>query len=84
MPRSTQIVGPVCETADVLGRDISLPAVLRGDLLAIMTAGAYGTVMASNYNARRRPAEVAVSVDGSGWSLIRRRETWQDLIEAEL
>lgn len=79
-----EVVGPVCETTDVLGHAVPLPRTQAGDLLAILTAGAYGMVMASNYNARPRPAEVAVAEDGAMWYLVRRRETWQDLIAAEL
>ncbi len=79
-----QVVGPVCETTDVLGRGVALPPVKPNDCLAILTAGAYGMVMASNYNARPRPPEVAVSEDGDSWYLVRRRETWQDLIAHEL
>ena len=79
-----QVVGPVCETTDVLGRGVVLPPVKPNDYLAILTAGAYGMVMASNYNARPRPPEVTVSEDGDSWYLVRRRETWQDLIAQEL
>ncbi len=81
---AVQVVGPVCETTDVLGRGINLPPVQPNDCLAILTAGAYGMVMASNYNARPRPPEVAVSEDGNSWYLVRHRETWQDLIAHEL
>jgi diaminopimelate decarboxylase len=77
------VVGPVCETADVLGRDVLLTEVQPGDLLAILTTGAYGMVMASNYNARPRPAEVVVSADGQRWLVARRRETWADLVTIE-
>lgn len=77
-----QVVGPVCETADILGRDIPLPDVKPGQLLAILTAGAYGMVMASNYNARPRPAEVMIDLQGH-CQLIRRRESWEDLIWPE-
>jgi diaminopimelate decarboxylase len=77
------VVGPVCETADVLGRDVMMPEVQPGDLLAILTTGAYGMVMASNYNARPRPAEVVVSEDGLRWQVARRREMWADLVEME-
>jgi diaminopimelate decarboxylase len=77
-----QVVGPVCETADVLGRDVPLQEVQPGDLLAVLTAGAYGMVMSSNYNARPRPAEVVV--DETGWRIARRRETWDDLVKLEL
>ena len=82
--QTVQVVGPVCETTDVLGHDIELPPIARGDCLAVMTVGAYGMVMASNYNARPRPPEVAISEDGNSWYLVRRRETWQDLIMHEL
>lgn len=73
-----QVVGPVCETTDVLGRDVLLPDVQAGDLLAILTAGAYGMVMASTYNARPRPAEVWV--EGEKAVIVRQRETWDDLL----
>ncbi len=79
-----QVVGPVCETTDVLGRDVSLPPLAAGDCLAMLTAGAYGMVMASNYNARPRPPEVVVGVDGGTWYIARRRETWDDLVAAEM
>jgi diaminopimelate decarboxylase len=81
--QKVQVVGPVCETADVLGQEVSLPEVQPGDLLAILTTGAYGMVMASNYNARLRPAEVAIAPDGKLWSIARQRETWDDLIRLE-
>lgn len=79
----TQVVGAVCETTDVLGRDVTLPQLKSGDGIAILTAGAYGSVMASNYNARPRPAEVVVTADGEGWFVARQRETWADLIAHE-
>lgn len=79
-----QIVGPVCETTDVLAHDALLPPVTRGDCLAVLTAGAYGMVMASNYNARPRPPEVVVAEGGDRWYLARRRETWHDLVIHEL
>jgi diaminopimelate decarboxylase len=75
------IVGPVCESADVLGTDRELPEVRRGDRVLIMTAGAYGSAMSSNYNSRPRAAEVMV--EGSTHRSIRRRETWNDLIALE-
>ena len=75
------IVGPVCETGDTLGNDRALAEVARGDRLLIMDAGAYGMTMASNYNSRPRPAEVLV--DGKFHRLIRRRETWDDLVKLE-
>lgn len=80
----TQVVGPVCETTDVLGRDVPLPELSAGDGIAILTAGAYGAVMASNYNARPRPAEVVVNPDGTSWRIVRQRETWEDLLRGEL
>jgi len=74
------VVGPVCESADFLARERRL-AVRPGDLLAVMSAGAYGMVMSSNYNTRPRPAEVMVS--GASASLIRERETLDQLFAAE-
>jgi len=74
------IVGPVCESADFLARERRL-AVRPGRLLAVMSAGAYGMVMSSNYNARPRPAEVLVS--GTDAQLVRRRETTQELLALE-
>jgi len=75
------VVGPVCETTDFFAVQRSLPAVRPGDLLAVMSAGAYGFVMASNYNSRCRPAEVMV--DGAAHRLVRRRETPEDLLRLE-
>jgi diaminopimelate decarboxylase len=78
----TDVVGPVCESGDFLAKDRYLPASLkRGDLLAVFSAGAYGMAMSSNYNGRRRAAEVLV--DGTQTKLIRRRETFEDLVRAE-
>ena len=74
------VVGPVCESGDWLGRDRQL-AVDEGDLLAILSAGAYGFVMASNYNTRPKPAEVMV--DGENAYIIRARENTQDLFASE-
>lgn len=81
--QSVHIAGPVCETTDMLARDVSLPEMKPGDLLAVMTAGAYGMVMASNYNMRTRPPEVVVSDDGTHWWVARERETWDDLLRGE-
>ena len=75
------VVGPVCETGDFLARDRELPIVSEGDLLAILDAGAYGMVQASNYNTRPRPAEVLVN--GRSVKLIRRRESVADLFRQE-
>ncbi|MBI3208067.1 MAG: diaminopimelate decarboxylase [Candidatus Solibacter usitatus] len=76
------VVGPVCETGDYLARDRELANVLPGDLVAISTAGAYGFVMSSNYNARPRAAEVMVA--GDGWRIVRQRETFDDIIRGEM
>ena len=76
------VVGPICESGDFFARGRELPVVNEGDLLAILDAGAYGMALASNYNTRRRPAEVLV--DGKSVKLIRRRETMDDLLRPEL
>jgi len=78
----TDVVGPVCESGDYLAKDRWLPELLRGDLLATFSAGAYGMAMSSNYNSRRRAAEVLV--DANKHRLIRRRETYDDLVRCEL
>ncbi len=75
------VVGPVCETGDFFARDRELPAVREGDLLALLDAGAYGMVLASNYNTRPRPAEVLVA--GKAAKVIRKREKVADLLRAE-
>jgi diaminopimelate decarboxylase len=77
----TDIVGPVCETGDFFARDRDLPVVDEEALLAILDTGAYGMVLASNYNTRPRPAEVLVS--GKSVKVIRRREKVSDLMRAE-
>jgi diaminopimelate decarboxylase len=79
--RRVDVVGPVCETGDFLARDRNLERVEAGDLLAVRDTGAYGFVMASNYNMRPRAAEALVA-DGAV-RLIRRRETFEDLIRTE-
>jgi diaminopimelate decarboxylase len=79
--RQYEIVGPVCESGDVVGRDRMLTPLSVGDLVAICDAGAYGAVMASNYNRRPLPAEVLV--DNGTWRVIRRRQTLQDLLSLE-
>jgi len=76
------IVGPVCESGDFFALDREMPEVRAGDLLAIMSAGAYGFVMASNYNSRPLPAEALVR--GDRFALIRKRQTWQDLVRDEV
>ncbi|MEK7879067.1 MAG: diaminopimelate decarboxylase, partial [candidate division NC10 bacterium] len=75
------VVGPICESGDFLAQDRELPEAAEGDLLAVMSAGAYGFAMASNYNARPRAAEVLV--DESRYSVVRQRETYENLIAGE-
>ncbi|MBX7490164.1 diaminopimelate decarboxylase [Helicobacter turcicus] len=75
------IVGPICESGDYLGKNISLPLLEQGDILAILSAGAYGFSMASNYNTRPRCAEVAI--EGGEMRLVRKRECFEDLIALE-
>ena len=75
------IVGPICETGDFIAREFDIVSPEQGDLLAVMSAGAYGFSMASNYNSRMRTAEVLV--DGSDYHIIRRRETFDDLVQCE-
>lgn len=72
------VVGPVCESGDFLAKKRTIQKSEHGDLLAVMSAGAYGMVMASNYNARRRPAEILV--DGNTFKIIRARETFEHLL----
>ncbi|MDH4084718.1 MAG: diaminopimelate decarboxylase [Nitrospira sp.] len=79
--QTVDIVGPVCESGDFLAKDRLLPVVKPGELLAVMSAGAYGFVMASNYNSRPRVPEVLVR-DG-GFHVIRERERYEDLVKGE-
>ena len=79
---TADVVGPICETGDFFARDREIPAVEEGDLLAILDAGAYGMVLASNYNTRPKPAEVLVS--GNSTKVIRRRERVSDLLRSEI
>ena len=76
------VVGPVCETGDFFALDRDLANVGSGDILALMSAGAYGFTMASNYNSRPFPAEVMIS--GSEAKIIRRRQSYADLIDHEV
>jgi diaminopimelate decarboxylase len=76
------VVGPICESADFLAKDREVPVVGRGDLVAVMSAGAYGFSLSSNYNSRPRVAEVLVN--DNQYSVIRRRETYEDLIRQEI
>ncbi len=75
------VVGPVCESGDFLARARAMPNLLPGDLLAVCTAGAYGFVASSNYNARPRPPEILV--EGGSYRVIRKRETYDDLVRGE-
>ncbi len=79
--RQYEIVGPVCESSDVVGRDRDLPILQVGDLIAIRDAGAYGSAMASNYN--RRPLPPEVMVDNGQWRVVRRRQTVDDMMALE-
>jgi diaminopimelate decarboxylase len=76
------IVGPVCESGDFFAQDREMPELRAGDLLAVMSAGAYGFVMASNYNSRPLPAEALVR--GDEVALIRKRQTIEDLVRGEI
>lgn len=78
---TVDVVGPVCESSDVLGAERSLAPLEQGDLLAVMTAGAYGMSMASTYNSRPRPPEVLV--DGKRFRVVRQRDTLEDLWRGE-
>ncbi|HEV8473601.1 MAG TPA: diaminopimelate decarboxylase [Methylomirabilota bacterium] len=75
------VVGPICESGDFFAKDRELPRPEEGDLVAILSAGAYGFAMASNYNTRPRPVEVLV--DGDRYTIVRRRETFEDLVAGE-
>jgi diaminopimelate decarboxylase len=76
------IVGPICESSDCFAKERKIPVVKEGDLLSIFSAGAYGFVMSSNYNARPKVAEVMVI--GDRYSIVRRRETYEDLVIGEI
>lgn len=76
------VVGPICESGDFLGKDVLLPNLESGDLLLIKEAGAYGFSMASNYNSRQKPAEVAI-INGD-YKLIRKKESFEDLVRNEV
>jgi diaminopimelate decarboxylase len=77
----TDVVGPICESADFLGLDREMPALVEGELLSVFGAGAYGFAMSSQYNTRARAAEVLV--DGDAHRVIRRRETYEDIVGLE-
>jgi diaminopimelate decarboxylase len=78
---TADVVGPICETTDCLAHNRKMPIVGRGDLLAVMNAGAYGFSLSSNYNSRPRPAEVLLET--STYQIIRQRESYEDLIRGE-
>jgi len=80
-PRVYDVVGPICESGDFLARNRYLPELHAGDRLAILSAGAYGFSMSSNYNSRPRAAEVMVK--GREFAVIRKRETYDDLVRGE-
>jgi len=80
-PRVYDVVGPICESSDYLAKGRAVPRSERNDLLAVMSAGAYGFTMSSNYNSRPRIPEILVR--GAEHFVIRRRETYADLIGAE-
>jgi diaminopimelate decarboxylase len=75
------VVGPICESGDFLAKDREMPTAGEGDLLAVMSAGAYSSTMGSNYNSRPRPPEILVK--GDRCYVVRRRETWDDIIRGE-
>jgi diaminopimelate decarboxylase len=75
------VVGPVCESGDYFARNRKIPHVEAGDIIAVLSAGAYGFVMASNYNSRPFPAEILV--DGDQAHVVRKRQTMDDLIAGE-
>lgn len=79
---TVDVVGPICESGDFFARGRELPVINEGELLAILDAGAYGMVLASNYNTRPKPAEVLI--DGKSVKIIRRRETTDDLLRPEI
>ena len=76
------VVGPIWESGDFFAKDREMPRPQAGDLLAVMSAGAYGFVMASNYNSRPKAAEVLV--DGENFYVVRKRESLEDLISGEV
>lgn len=80
-PMTADVVGPICESGDFLARDRSIPTPAQGDLLAVMSAGAYGFTMASNYNTRPRAPEVLV--EGGEFAVVRERETLESLVAGE-
>jgi diaminopimelate decarboxylase len=82
LTEKVDVVGPICESTDFFAKDRKLPKIEVGEYLAIMGAGAYGFSMSGNYNSRRRPAEVLVK--GTRAFLIRKRESFEDLLLNEI
>jgi diaminopimelate decarboxylase len=80
-PITADVVGPICESGDFLARGRQMANVMPGDFLAVCAAGAYGFVLSSNYNSRPRAVEVLV--EGAAWRVVRRRETFEDLVRGE-
>ncbi len=78
---TSEVVGPLCESSDVLGRDRALPPLEVGDLVAVRDAGAYGSAMSSTYN--RRPLPCEVMVEEGRWEVVRRRQTVDDMTALE-
>jgi diaminopimelate decarboxylase len=78
---TADVVGPICETGDFLARGREMANVMPGDTLAVLNAGAYGFVASSNYNSRPRVCEVLV--DGATWRIVRKRESFDDLVRGE-
>ena len=76
------VVGPICESGDVLGKDRELPELFEGDYLAILDAGAYGYTMSSPYNSRPQPAEILIN-NGNSY-LVRKAETYDDLLNNQI
>src|SRR5690606_14777629 len=75
------VVGPICETGDTFARDRRLPPLEAGDLVAFMTAGAYGATMSSEYNSR--PLTPEVLVNGDRWAVVRARPSYEDMLSRE-
>ncbi|MBN1636860.1 MAG: diaminopimelate decarboxylase [Deltaproteobacteria bacterium] len=80
--QKADVVGPICESGDFLAKDRNLPHLSRGDLVAVMSAGAYGFTMASNYNSRPKSAEILV--DGAQYFVVTKRQTYEDLVAEEI
>ncbi len=79
---TADVVGPVCESGDFLAKNVRITECRRGEYIAVLSTGAYGMVMSSNYNMRRRPAEVLV--EGKNFKVVRRRETFEHLLKDEI